>query len=181
MSLTLPAFGQGQAPTLGTGRMPMTQADSVWLAHLYEIGVERVGDSLRVSPEARRTFTDSTLRRELYPATYTWQQALILMNRMELKKAFWHLMNLYATETDTERRKLALQTILAYEKLFQTDRLLVAAFYTYTFGDPTVCTIKQNRPVITRPDRLEARLGTLRELVAWVEQYRKENPVTPAR
>jgi hypothetical protein len=177
MSLTLPAFGQGQAPTLGTGRMPMTQADSVWLAHLYEIGVERVGDSLRVS----RTFTDSTLRRELYPATYTWQQALILMNRMELKKAFWHLMNLYATETDTERRKLALQTILAYEKLFQTDRLLVAAFYTYTFGDPTVCTIKQNRPVITRPDRLEARLGTLRELVAWVEQYRKENPVTPAR
>jgi len=45
---------------------------------------------------------DSVYRKSVYPEVYTWPAAVGLMNRMELKKAFWYLINLYETDTAIE-------------------------------------------------------------------------------
>ncbi|MGV3529872.1 MAG: hypothetical protein ACO1OO_13310 [Flavisolibacter sp.] len=134
-----------------------------WVSHLTEMGIESNADSLFVRPEVIKAMTDSSFRNELYPAQYNWTDAVALLQRMELKPAFWHLMNLY--ETDVEHRSLIVGTFVAYDSLVDMAKVLTSTFYTYGFADPRVCRVENNKPNIYRPDILEKGLMRTKELV----------------
>ena len=90
---------------------------------------------------------------------------------MEIKKALWFLINIYAS--DPPSREMALRTVMAYEEVCATDKALLGSFYTYAFMDPRVSTIKNGKLSINRPDVLEGRLKTTREMIAHILNYRQ--------
>jgi hypothetical protein len=145
---------------------------SEWWQDLHSMGVEAKNDSLIVRQEVLRLFNDTAYRRLAYPDTYNWPLAVALMRNMELKMAFWHLINLY--HTDTANRSYVLGTFVAYDSLMNMDKILLSTFYTFAFADPRVATVKNNKPHIFRPDLLEQGLVRLKEIIAQVWYYRDE-------
>jgi hypothetical protein len=139
--------------------------------NLSSMGVETRNDSLIVKQEVVKLFTDSLYRKSVYPAQYTWQEAILLLREMDLKKAFWYMLNLY--ETDTAHRSFVLGTFVAYDSLMSMDKILLSTYYTYAFADPRVSRIKDNKPDIFRPDLLEHGLMRLKDIIAQVWYYRE--------
>ena len=134
-----------------------------WVGTLYEHGVRIEEDSMVLSVEVQHIITDDTLRSSIYPEVYTWEQTLLLMQQMELKRAFWFLINLYP-----QQKELVMRTVLGYDELFEMDHALVAAFYTYAMLDPAVCDFVDGKPMIKRPDIVEAKLASVKEMVGYV-------------
>jgi hypothetical protein len=98
---------------------------------------------------------------------------------MELKKAFWQMINLY--QDDTSRRNLVVGSFILYDSLMDMDKVLLNTFYTYAFADPAVCRIKNGKPDIFRPDLLEKKLRITREIIGYIWYYRKNRkPAAPA-
>ena len=147
-----------------------------WVNDLYETGIGIKNDSLHINDEAKRIITDSLYRGKIYPAKYTWPEAIGLMKQMELKKTFWYFINLYAD--DTLNKKLILQIISLYDGAIDMEKALTAAFYTYSVTDPQVCSLQSAKPVITRPDILEKKLQRVREMVNYLLAYRKQKPAS---
>src|SRR5688572_12030940 len=81
-----------------------------WLKNLNDKGVAKTPDSFFVKEEVIRLLKDSVYRKSLYPEKYNWPDALKLLQQMELKKAFWHMINLY--EIDTAHRNIVLGTFI---------------------------------------------------------------------
>ena len=169
--LWLLSFGQPQ------GLMPIdTTKKSVehwqkWLTDLNEQGVEKNNDSFFVRQEVLLLLKDSDYRKAVYPGIYRWQGVSALLNKMELKKAFWHLINLY--QTDSARRNMVVGTFVLYDSLMDMDKILISTFYTYAFTDPQVCRITNGKPDIYRPDLLEKKLRTTREIISYIWMNRK--------
>lgn len=134
-----------------------------WVNNLTDMGVEANADSFFVKQEVIKAMTDTAYRATLYPAKYNWPLAVALLQKMELKQAFWHLMNLY--DTDVEHRPMILGTFVAYDSLMDMAKVLTSTYYTYAFADPRVCRIKNNKPDIFRPDLLEKELMRTKEIV----------------
>lgn len=143
-----------------------------WLNDLLEMGVERKEDSIYIKEEVIKLVKDSAYRNSIYPEKYDWPLVVSLMKVMELKKAFWHLINIYMT--DTARRNMVLGTFILYDSLMEMDKMLINAYYTYAFTDPRVCRIKNNKPDIYRPDLLEKHLNTTKEIINNIQYYRRE-------
>lgn len=171
MFLWLLSFGQPQ------GLMPIdTTQKSVehwqkWLTDLNEPGVEKNNDSFFVRQEVLLLLKDSDYRKAVYPGIYSWQGVSALLNKMELKKAFWHLINLY--QTDSARRNMVVGTFVLYDSLMDMDKILISTFYTYAFTDLQVCRITNGKPDIYRPDLLEKKLRTTREIISYIWMNRK--------
>lgn len=62
---------------------------------------------------------------------------------------------------------------MGYEEVCTTDKALLGGLCTYAFMDPRVSTIKNRKLSINRPDVLEGRLKTTREMIAHVLNYRQ--------
>jgi hypothetical protein len=160
-----------------TGLMPVdTTAKSVaywqdWMKELNEPGVEKKNDSFYVKQEVIKLLKDSEYRKTVYPEVYNWQMTVGLLKRMELKKAFWQMINLY--QTDTAHRNIVVGSFIMYDSLMDMDKLLLSTYYTYAFTDPEVCRLRNNKPEIFRPDILEGKLRTTRELVNYIWMNRK--------
>lgn len=133
------------------------------------MSVER--DSFHVNEEVKRLLVDSEYRKSTYPVVYNWQHVLQLMNGMDLKKAFWHMINLY--KTDPAHKELALQTFVKYDSLVDMEKILINSFYTYSFTDPEICVFKNGKPAIRRPDILEGKFNDVREIIEIVKFNRK--------
>lgn len=144
-----------------------------WFSNLQEMGVETRNDSMIVREEVIKLFSDSLYRKSVYPPTYTWTEAIKLLREMELKKAFWYMLNLY--ETDSLNRPYVLGTFMAYDSLMSMDKILLSTYYTYAFADPRVSRVKNNRPEIFRPDLLERGLGRVKDIIAHIWYYRKKH------
>jgi hypothetical protein len=142
-----------------------------WEKDFLDIGMSLDKDSLHINEEAKKLLLDSQYRKSTYPATYNWRNAIELMNKMDLKKAFYHIINLY--RTDTARREMALQTFVLYDSLVDMEKILVNSFYTYALTDPEICIFKNGKPVIVHPEILEAKLNTVREMIDIVKINRK--------
>ncbi len=142
-----------------------------WEKDFLDIGMSLQKDSLHINEEAKKLLLDSEYRKSTYPATYNWQQAIALMNKMDLKKAFWHIINLY--RTDTAHKELALQTFVLYDSLVDMEKILMNSFYTYSLTDPQVCVIKNGKPDIQHPDVLESKFGTVKEIIEIIKLNRK--------
>jgi hypothetical protein len=148
-------------------------ARSFSIEDLYEMGVRKDNDSLYISDESAKAHSDSEYRKILYPETYTWEKALTLIAAIELKKAFWHLINLYPK--DQESKEFSVRIILGYDSLFDMERVITSTFYTYAFMDPEIGSIKDGKIDITRPDILEGKLHVVKEMMTYIHAYRQQN------
>lgn len=143
-----------------------------WMDDLNDMGVEKKNDSFYVREEVVKLLKNPEYRKTVYPATYNWPVTVDLLNKMELKKAFWQMINLY--ETDAANRNIVVGTFILYDSLVDMDKILLNTFYTYAFADPQVCRITNNKPDIFRPDILEKKLRTTKEIIGHIWKYRKQ-------
>lgn len=165
-------FGQQDA-------VPMTEAEkenarnlAKWLNELYEHGIRQDADTLFISAEVQNLLANPEMMAFMFPEEYTWGSAVALMDKMELKKAFWVLLNLYP-----DNRELVVQTLLKYDSLVEMDKVLTSVFYTYAMIDPRVCRIENGKPQIIRPDLVEEGLSNLKEVIQYVRYFRAQNEV----
>ncbi len=143
-----------------------------WMADLNDMGVENKVDSFFVKKEVLKLMKDENYRKTVYPKQYSWPEVVSLMNKMELKKAFWHLINLY--QTDLPHRNIVLGTVTKYDSLMAMDKILISTYYTYAFTDPEIYRVKSDKPEIYRPDILEKKLKTTQEIVGYIWENRKK-------
>jgi hypothetical protein len=165
--------GAGQLPALKINDTSKNaQYRNNWMNNLFEMGVETKNDSLYVKEEVIKLFTDSVYRNSVYPQQYKWPRAIALLKQMELKKAFWHLINLYGS--DSASNSYVVGTFIAYDSIMPMDKLLLSAYYTYAFADPRVSRVVNNKPDIFRPDLLEQGLNRVKEIIEYVWYYREK-------
>lgn len=142
------------------------------LQDVFDMGIEKKGDSLVIREEVIKLVNDSVYRNSIYPPKYEWAGALAFLKAMDLKKAFWHMMNIYMT--DSSSRQFVLSTFVLYDSLMEMDKILLNTFYTYAMTDPRVCRISNKKPAIIRPDLLEKNLMLTKEIIYSILYYRKE-------
>lgn len=145
---------------------------SSWLSRLYEMDLFMDKDSVKMNEEGRRIMLDSNYRKLIYPQTYTWQATTNLLKQMELKKGFWHLFNLY--QIDSVNKKLVIETLVPFDQLMDMEKVMVSTFYSYALLDPKISTIRNGKPVITRPDIVEHEFAQLKQIIKYIDYYRKE-------
>lgn len=145
---------------------------NAWEKDFLDIGFSLDRDSLHLNEEAKRLLLDSQYRKRTYPVQYNWPEAIGLMNKMELKKAFYHLINLY--RTDTVHKEMVLQTFVLYDSLVDMEKILVNSFYTYALTDPQISILKNGKPVVMHPEILEAILETVKEMIEIIKFNRKQ-------
>jgi hypothetical protein len=143
-----------------------------WTGNLYDPGVDTRKDSFFVKEEVVKLLKDSSYRKQVYPAIYDWTATADLFKKMELKKAFWQMINLY--QADTKNKELVLTILARYDSLMEMDKILVSTFYTYAFADPRVCRIVNGKPEIYRPDLLEKGLRTTKEITGYLWACREK-------
>lgn len=135
-------------------------------------GIDVSKDSLIVSEEFIRLLNDTVFRKSIYPTNYTWEQTIEYIKTKELKEAFWYLINLYPTSD--KNKELVIKSVIAYDGLLKMDKVLINTFYTYAFTDPESSIMVNNTPEITKPDILERKLETVKELILYIYNYRKQ-------
>jgi hypothetical protein len=142
------------------------------MSDLFEAGVETKNDSLIIKEEVFRLLRDSQYRKAVYPEKYEWPSAIMLMKAMELKKAFWHFINLY--HSIPASRDLIITTVVMYDSIMPMDKIILNSFYTYSFADPRICRLKNDKPDIFRPDLLQELLAITNEIVDNIVYYRRK-------
>lgn len=169
-------FGQKGNPKLNDSVAISQEQLNTTLQMLKDIstkGIAMINDSVVVSEKFHALVNDSNIRNEIYPKEYTWEQAIQYIQENDLKKAFWFLINLYP-ETE-QNKKLVVKSVLSYDAVFKVDQVLINTFYTYAFADPESCMISGNTTEIVKPQILEAKLNTVKELVRYIHYYRANN------
>ena len=155
-----------------TGSSDGVQFVKNWEKELFDVGMSVQNDSLHFSEESQRLLRDSVYRSNSYPKKYNWPEAIQLMNKMELKKAFWHMINLY--RTDTARKELVLQVFVKYDSLIDMEKVLINSFYTYALTDPEICVFQSGKPVIRHPEVLEGKLNDTKEIIGIIRYNREQ-------
>jgi hypothetical protein len=163
----LPVIGQSSNQVGDKLHSEQSKNIMKWISNLYEHGIRTDEDSLFISAEIQNILANEELKSFMYPKKYTWESTVTLLNKMELKQAFWFLINLYP-----DNRELVMKTILRYDTLFKMDEVLVSTYYTYSMIDPKVCQIVDGKPNVIRPDLVEEGLMNLKEMVDYVIYYR---------
>ena len=143
-----------------------------WTSGLFDMAILQKSDSLYIKDEVLLTFKDSVLRKSLYPDKYDWQPVVTLMQGMELKKAFWHMLNIYIG--DSASRSKVLGIFIFYDSVMEMDKILLNVFYTYGFADPRVSRVKNGKADIYRPDLLEKNLNATKAIINYIWYYRNE-------
>ena len=91
------------------------------VSDLFEAGVETKNDSLIIKEEVFRLLRDSQYCKSVYPEKYEWPSAIMLMKVMELKKAFWHFINLY--HSNPASRDLIIHAYRPHHRRIRPHRL----------------------------------------------------------
>ena len=146
-----------------------------WYLEITEKGIEKIGDSVIYSKEFIKVLNDENYRSFIFPKEYNREVAAYLIDNKNLKQAFWYLINIYPQNEDT--KKIVIQSVIAYDKVFKMDEVLVNTFYTYSFMDPEISVVKDGKPEIVRPDILEAKLANVKQMVAHIIKYRKQQEI----
>lgn len=144
-----------------------------WLKELYEPGVSLQADTLVINKEAERLLNDSSYRKTLYPAIYTWEATALFIQKQEIKKALWYLINLYTT--NDQNKEMVIKSILVYNKVFKMDKALMSSFYTYSLTDPEIGKIENGHSEITSPHIMEKKLSSLKALLYYLDKYKLAN------
>ena len=143
-----------------------------WIDDLYTAGVSIQGDSAILSEEVKLLLTESELYTFMYPKEYTWEVTLALIEKNQIKRAFWYMINLYST--NDKNKELVVKSILTYNKFLDMEKVLTNTFYTYCFIDPQIGTLKNGQPNIIAPHLLEEKLIVVQQLVNYIQSYEQK-------
>ena len=138
-----------------------------WMGNLYEYGVRTENDTLIVSSEVQNTLKNLPLMEFMFPEKYTWETTIALMEKMELKKAIWYLINIYPDDKES-----VMKVLLQYDRIFPIDRILLSTFYTYGMIDKKVCSLEDGKLKILRPDIVETKLASVKQMIEYIVYYR---------
>ena len=167
--ITIPSFCQvGPAANTATNSPVTTES---WVDELYTAGVALNGDSVILSEEVQHLLNKTELYTFMYPEEYTWEVTLALVEKNQLKKAFWYMINLYSSSD--KNKELVTKSILAYTSFLDMEKVLTNTFYTYCFMDPQIGTISDGKPTIFAPHLLEQKMHVVQELTSYVNSYKQ--------
>ncbi|MEK9620444.1 MAG: hypothetical protein VW078_10165 [Flavobacteriales bacterium] len=139
-----------------------------WIDQLKEPGVRINGEIMEFNAVAKALISSVELRNTIYKENYSFEDVKKSLEQLNIQLAFWQLINIYPSN----KRKV-LEYIYSYDSLIPVDEIVIASFYTYSFFDPNVTKIIENKPVVERPDVFEQILLKTKEIVAYVQEFRK--------
>ena len=141
-----------------------------WVESLTEKGVSSDDKEIFFSEEGIKLLNDSLYRAKIYKDKYSLYDVGISLSNMDIKLAFWQMINIYPQKRDT-----LIQYIYAYDKILPVDEIVLASFYTYAFFDPRITKINTGRPEVYRPDIFEEYFRRTKEIVYYLNYLRREN------
>lgn len=144
-----------------------------WIKELYEGGLTADSDSVYISAEFKKLINDEIYRKSCYPDEYTVEKTVELLKANQIKKAFWFLINIYPL--NEKNKEVVTRTLLLYTKVYEVEKIISASFYTYCYTDPTIGTVKNNKPEILHPEMMEKKLKDTNEIISKILFY-KSNP-----
>ena len=141
-----------------------------WFKNLTKKGVSSGEKEIFFSEEAIKLLNDSSYRTEIYKDNYSLYDVGISLSNMDIKLAFWQMINIYPQNKDT-----LIKYIYAYDKILPVDEIVLSSFYTYAFFDPKITNLSSGKPEVYRPDIFEEYFRRTKEIVYYLNYLRREN------
>ena len=141
-----------------------------WFKNLTEKGVSSGEKEIFFSEEAIKLLNDSSYRTEIYKDNYSLYDVGISLSNMDIKLAFWQMINIYPQNKDT-----LIKYIYAYDKILPVDEIVLSSFYTYAFFDPKITNLSSGKPEVYRPDIFEEYFRRTKEIIYYLNYLRRDN------
>ena len=138
-----------------------------WFKNLTEKGVSSGEKEIFFSEEGIKLLNDSMYRDKIYKDEYTLYDVGISLSNMDIKLAFWQIINIYPEKKDT-----LIQFVFAYDKILPVDEIILASFYTYAFFDPKITNLENGKPKVYRPDLFEDYFRRTKEIIYYLNFIR---------
>ena len=133
-----------------------------WLNTLTSKGVTSKNEEIVFDEEAIKLLKDKSYREKVY-REYTLYDVGLSFSEMDIKKAFWQIINIYPQKKDT-----LIQYVFAFDKILPVDEILLASFYTYAFFDPKITRLDTGKPEVYRPDIFEDYFRRTKEIIYYL-------------
>ena len=157
-------FAQNESPNLD-------QETIDWVKDLYQHGVEIISnDSVYISAEVYQLLNDDDYRSSIYKEQYSWQATIEYLEKNQIKKAVWNMINLYSV--GEYHREKVVKSVLTFDHMFKMEEVLTSAFYTYCYTDPEIGQIVDGKPVVKAPHVLENKLNAVKEIIFYMDRYK---------
>lgn len=137
-----------------------------WLNTLSSKGVTYKNEEIVFDEEAIKLLKDKSYREKVY-REYTLYDVGLSFSEMDIKKAFWQIINIYPEKKDT-----LIQYVFAFEEILPVDEILLASFYTYAFFDPKITKLGNGKPDVYRPDIFEEYFRRTKEIIFVIDNLR---------
>ena len=137
-----------------------------WLNTLTSKGVTSKNEEIVFDEEAIKLLKDKSYREKVY-REYTLYDVGLSFSEMDIKKAFWQIINIYPQKKDT-----LIQYVFAFDEILPVDEILLASFYTYAFFDPNITRLGNCKPDVYRPDIFEEYFRRTKEIIFVIDNLR---------
>lgn len=137
-----------------------------WLNKLTSKGVTSKNEEIVFDEEAIKLLKDKSYREKVY-REYTLYDVGLSFSEMDIKKAFWQIINIYPQKKDT-----LIQYVFAFDEILPVDEILLASFYTYAFFDPNITKLDNGKPDVYRPDIFEEYFRRTKEIIFVIDNLR---------
>ena len=137
-----------------------------WLNTLTSKGVTSKNGEIVFDEEAIKLLKDKSYREKVY-REYTLYDVGLSFSEMDIKKAFWQIINIYPQKKDT-----LIQYVFAFDEILPVDEILLASFYTYAFFDPNITKLDNGKPDVYRPDIFEEYFRRTKEIIFVIDNLR---------
>ena len=137
-----------------------------WLNTLTSKGVTSKNEEIVFDEEAIKLLQDKSYREKVY-REYTLYDVGLSFSEMDIKKAFWQIINIYPQKKDT-----LIKYVFAFDEILPVDEILLASFYTYAFFDPNITKLDNGKPDVYRPDIFEEYFRRTKEIIFLIDNLR---------
>lgn len=137
-----------------------------WLNTLTSKGITSKNEEIVFDEEAIKLLKDKSYREKVY-REYTLYDVGLSFSEMDIKKAFWQIINIYPEKKDT-----LIQYVFAFDEILPVDEILLASFYTYAFFDPNITKLDNGKPDVYRPDIFEEYFRRTKEIIFVIDNLR---------
>ena len=137
-----------------------------WLNTLTSKGVTSKNEEIVFDEEAIKLLQDKSYREKVY-REYTLYDVGLSFSEMDIKKAFWQIINIYPQKKDT-----LIKYVFAFDQILPVDEILLASFYTYAFFDPNITKLDNGKPDVYRPDIFEEYFRRTKEIIFVIDNLR---------
>ena len=137
-----------------------------WLNKLTSKGVTSKNEEIVFDEEAIKLLQDKSYREKVY-REYTLYDVGLSFSEMDIKKAFWQIINIYPQKKDT-----LIKYVYAFDEILPVDEILLASFYTYAFFDPKITKLNNGKPDVYRPDIFEEYFRRTKEIIFVIDNLR---------